>query len=57
MLGLILSGLWADMLLTLKWFNTYKKGLKVRVMIVESDAKLDLAAALSCKGLQIVIRL
>ena len=45
------------MLLTLKWFNTCIKGLRVRVMSVESDAKLDLAAVLSCEGLQIVIRL
>ena len=37
--------------------TTCIKALRVRVMIVKNDAKLDLAAILSCKGLRIVIRL
>ena len=42
---------------TLKRFNTCIKGLRVRDFFHSCDAKLVLATVLSCKGLQIVIRL
>ena len=42
---------------TLKQFNTCIKGLRVRAFFHSCDVKLVLAAILSYKGLQIVIRL